>query len=60
MMATNYSFGIERDEDVLKRNNFDHTKWTNPLEHRCVALYAKNVCFFSHSMNTSDYLWHLR
>jgi len=34
MMATNYSFGIERDEEVLERNDRDHTKWTNPLEHR--------------------------
>jgi hypothetical protein len=38
MLATNYSFGIERDEKALKRNDFDHTKWTNPLEHRCAAL----------------------
>lgn len=34
MMATNYSFGIERDEKILKKNDLDHTKWTNPLEHR--------------------------
>lgn len=32
MVATNYSFGIERDEAALKRNNLDHTKWSNPLE----------------------------
>ncbi|KAG0661838.1 hypothetical protein C6P46_003729 [Rhodotorula mucilaginosa] len=32
MLATNYSFGIERDEEQLKRNNHDHTKWSNPLE----------------------------
>lgn len=40
MMATNYSFGIERDEKVLKRNDGDYTKWTNPLEHRYVRLYT--------------------
>jgi phospholipid:diacylglycerol acyltransferase len=39
MMATNYSFGIERDEKALKRNDFDHRKWTNPLEHR----YANHI-----------------
>ncbi|BGP52725.1 phospholipid:diacylglycerol acyltransferase [Rhodotorula sphaerocarpa] len=32
MLATNYSLGIERDEEQLKRNNHDHTKWSNPLE----------------------------
>ena len=34
MMATNYSFGIERDDEVLKKNDLDHRKWTNPLEIR--------------------------
>ncbi len=32
MLATNYSFGIERDEEQLKKNNLDFTKWSNPLE----------------------------
>ena len=32
MLASNYSFGIERDEEKLKANNLDFTKWTNPLE----------------------------
>lgn len=36
MVATNYSYGIERDEEVLKKNGLDHTKWTNPLEVQCV------------------------
>jgi phospholipid:diacylglycerol acyltransferase len=36
MIATNYSFGFERDEEVLKKNDLDHRKWTNPLEVRCV------------------------
>lgn len=40
-MDTNYSFGIERDEEALKRNNLDHRKWTNPLEVQCVV----SVCF---------------
>ncbi|KIK78139.1 hypothetical protein PAXRUDRAFT_834720 [Paxillus rubicundulus Ve08.2h10] len=34
MIWTNYSFGIERDVEVLKRNDLDHRKWTNPLEMR--------------------------
>lgn len=34
MLSTNYSFGMELDEDVLARNDFDHKKWTNPLEIR--------------------------
>lgn len=32
MIASNYSYGIERDEEKLKENNLDHRKWTNPLE----------------------------
>ena len=36
MIATNYSYGIERDEEMLKKNNLDHRKWTNPLEVQCV------------------------
>jgi phospholipid:diacylglycerol acyltransferase len=32
MIATNYSFGIERDERELEKNNHDHRKWSNPLE----------------------------
>jgi phospholipid:diacylglycerol acyltransferase len=37
MVDTNYSYGIERDEEALKRNDIDHTKWTNPLESRYVT-----------------------
>lgn len=40
MMATNYSFGIERNEDALNRNDRDHTKWTNPLEVKCALTIA--------------------
>jgi phospholipid:diacylglycerol acyltransferase len=38
MIWTNYSFGIERDEEVLKRNALDPRKWTNPLEVQYVIL----------------------
>jgi phospholipid:diacylglycerol acyltransferase len=34
MIATNFSFGIERDGSALERNDQDHTKWSNPLEVR--------------------------
>lgn len=36
MLETNYSYGIERDEAQLKRNDADPRKWTNPLEVRSV------------------------
>ena len=45
MIATNYSYGIERNVDELKRNDLDPTKWTNPLEVRCKVL----LCFPSHA-----------
>lgn len=32
MMGTNFSVGIERNEEQLLKNNADHTKWSNPLE----------------------------
>ncbi|GAA5983717.1 hypothetical protein JCM5350_000681 [Sporobolomyces pararoseus] len=32
MLASNFSFGFERDEQQLIKNNDDHTKWSNPLE----------------------------
>lgn len=36
MVQSNYSYGLERDEAELRRNDGDHTKWSNPLEVRCV------------------------
>lgn len=36
-METNYSTGIERNEDVLAQNDADHTKWSNPLEIRSAS-----------------------
>lgn len=32
MVATNFSLGFERSEKQLKKNNKDHSKWSNPLE----------------------------
>jgi hypothetical protein len=43
MIATNYSYGIERDEEALKRNDLNHTKWTNPLEIRYVDLLSRSM-----------------
>ncbi|KAK0486020.1 phospholipid:diacylglycerol acyltransferase [Armillaria novae-zelandiae] len=53
MMAANYSFGIERNEATLKRNDGDHTKWTNPLEVRLPnAPSMKMYCVYGHGKET--------
>lgn len=39
MLESNYSYGIERDEKQLKKNNQDHRKWSNPLEVRYEVCY---------------------
>jgi phospholipid:diacylglycerol acyltransferase len=53
MMATNYSFGIERDEKILKQNDLDHRKWTNPLEVRLpYAPSMKIYCVYGHGKET--------
>ena len=43
MIGRNYSYGIERDEEALERNDLDHTKWTNPLESRHVTQCRTNA-----------------
>jgi phospholipid:diacylglycerol acyltransferase len=53
MVATNYSYGIERDEETLKRNDLDHTKWTNPLESRLPnAPSLQFYCVYGHGKET--------
>jgi len=53
MIATNYSFGIERNVDELKRNDLDPTKWTNPLEVRLPhAPSMKIYCVYGHGKET--------
>lgn len=48
MIAQNYSYGIERDEEQLKKNNFDYRKWTNPLEMQCVySATSWSICSVS-------------
>jgi len=61
MIASNYSFGIERDEEVLKRNNLDHTKWTNPLEIQLPnAPTTKFFCVYGHGKETERSYWYTR
>ncbi|KAF8653345.1 hypothetical protein AX16_004045 [Volvariella volvacea WC 439] len=59
MIATNYSFGIERDENVLTRNDLDHRKWTNPLEVRLPqAPSMKIYCVYGHGKETERSYWY--
>ncbi|KAF5384535.1 hypothetical protein D9757_006461 [Collybiopsis confluens] len=61
MLATNYSFGIERDDEVLKRNDREHTKWTNPLEVRLPnAPSMKMFCVYGHGKETERSYWYTR
>ncbi|KAI0343373.1 phospholipid:diacylglycerol acyltransferase [Trametopsis cervina] len=61
MLATNYSYGIERDEKNLKRNNDDHTKWTNPLEIQLPnAPTTKLFCVYGHGKETERSYWYTR
>jgi phospholipid:diacylglycerol acyltransferase len=53
MVATNYSFGIERDEGRLIENDDDPTKWSNPLEVRLPnAPSMKMYCVYGHGKPT--------
>ncbi|KAF8551971.1 Lecithin:cholesterol acyltransferase [Imleria badia] len=59
MLSTNYSFGIERDEEVLARNDFDYRKWTNPLEIRLPnAPSMKFICAYGHGKETELIVLH--
>ncbi|KAL0568627.1 phospholipid:diacylglycerol acyltransferase [Marasmius crinis-equi] len=61
MMATNYSFGIERNEEALTRNDLDHTKWMNPLEVRLPrAPSMKMYCVYGHGKETERSYWYAR
>ncbi|KAL6305020.1 phospholipid:diacylglycerol acyltransferase [Sparassis latifolia] len=55
MIATNYSFGIEKDAGALLRNNLDHRKWSNPLEVQLPdAPSTKIYCVYGHGKETED------
>ncbi|KAI0633488.1 LACT-domain-containing protein [Trametes polyzona] len=59
MMASNYSFGIERDEEKLKANNVDFTKWSNPLEIQLPhAPSMKMYCVYGHGKETERSYWY--
>ncbi|KAF9268724.1 Lecithin:cholesterol acyltransferase [Marasmius fiardii PR-910] len=61
MMATNYSFGIERNEEALDQNDLDHTKWMNPLEVRLPrAPSMKIYCVYGHGKDTERSYWYAR
>lgn len=61
MMGTNYSWGIERNDDALKGNDVDHTKWTNPLEVRLPhAPSMKMYCVYGHGKETERSYWYAR
>ena len=53
MLATNFSYGIEKNEKKLKANDRDHTKWSNPLESRLPnAPSMKFFCVYGHGKDT--------
>lgn len=53
MLATNFSYGIEKDEKKLKANDRDHTKWSNPLEIMLPnAPSMKFFCVYGHGKET--------
>ncbi|KAI9441206.1 Lecithin:cholesterol/phospholipid:diacylglycerol acyltransferase, partial [Lactarius indigo] len=71
MIAASYSYGIERNEEALKRNDLDHTKWTNPLESRLVTdciLLTRGLpnapslqiyCVYGHGKETEVSIWYI-
>lgn len=61
MITTNYSFGFERDEDILERNDLDPRKWTNPLEVRLPeAPSMKLFCVYGHGKETERSYWYVQ
>lgn len=61
MVATNYSFGIERDEEKLKDNGNDPKKWSNPLEVQLPhAPSMKIYCVYGVGKETERSYWYAR
>lgn len=59
MLWTNYSFGIERNEQVLKKNALDPRKWTNPLEVQLPnAPSMRIICIYGHGKDTERSYWY--
>ncbi|KIY63217.1 phospholipid:diacylglycerol acyltransferase [Cylindrobasidium torrendii FP15055 ss-10] len=59
MMDTNFSTGIERDEEKLIANDNDPTTWSNPLESRLPnAPSMKIYCVYGHGKDTERSYWY--
>ncbi|KAG2055679.1 LACT-domain-containing protein [Suillus hirtellus] len=59
MIWTNYSFGIERSEQALKKNALDPRKWSNPLEVQLPnAPSMKMICVYGHGKETERSYWY--
>ncbi|QRV83960.1 phospholipid: diacylglycerol acyltransferase [Ceratobasidium sp. AG-Ba] len=59
MMALNYSYGIERDEEQLKKNGDDHTKFSNPLEVQLPNAPSMRIyCLYGHGKDTERSYWY--
>ncbi|KAL5504583.1 LRO1 [Sanghuangporus vaninii] len=61
MMESNFSCGIERDEEQLAKNDDDPRKWSNPLESRLPnAPSMKIYCVYGHGKETERSYWYAR
>ncbi|KAI0820956.1 LACT-domain-containing protein [Irpex lacteus] len=62
MVASNYSFGIERDEEKLRWNGvWDPRTWSNPLEVQLPnAPSTKLVCAYGVGKDTERSYWYTR
>ncbi|CAE6353271.1 unnamed protein product [Rhizoctonia solani] len=59
MMATNYSYGFERDPEQLAKNDDDHTKFSNPLEVRLPNAPSLRIyCLYGHGKDTERSYWY--
>lgn len=59
MIRNNYSFGIERNEKMLKKNALDPRKWSNPLEVQLPnAPSMKIICVYGHGKETERSYWY--
>ncbi|KZV67287.1 LACT-domain-containing protein [Peniophora sp. CONT] len=59
MMETNYSNGIEYDEEKLIANDNDPRMWSNPLESRLpYAPSMKIYCVYGHGKDTERSYWY--
>jgi phospholipid:diacylglycerol acyltransferase len=53
MLASNWSFGIERDQLQIEKNDNDPSKWTNPLETRLPNAPSMRIfCLYGHGKPT--------